>query len=136
MQWTRHGVNLQQTITKFHCKRMSCSLGQELCRSRRWRGGALPCRRMKEGAHWIWDLSDPWQRVGGAAPSCTGGGTAPGPTTARRRRGGALPCLHTQKGGWGLTGPNEVNFRGEESLCERPEAKRVYVSDRYDTVAM
>jgi hypothetical protein len=71
-----------------------------------------------------------------------------GGAIVHRRRDGARPYHRTQEEGrcptvpshvegeWGLTGPNNVNFRGEESLCERPEAKRVYVSDRYDTVVM
>jgi hypothetical protein len=53
--------------------------------TRKWRGGALLCRCTKEeGAHLIWDPSDPWQRVGG--------GAAPGFATTCRKRGGALPC--------------------------------------------
>jgi hypothetical protein len=111
MQWTRHSANLHQAIAK-GCLALSV---KSLVGAADGGGGALPCRCTKEeGAHQIREPSDPWQRVGGGvAPSCIGGGAAPGPAITRRRRGVILPCHHAQEEGARQTKRHQLRWRGE-----------------------
>jgi hypothetical protein len=72
----------------------------------------MPCHRTKEdGAHWILDPSDPWQRTGGGeAPSCTGEGATPGGPS--RSGGGAPPSRAITRRRRGLAGPSCIDFEG------------------------
>jgi hypothetical protein len=115
MRWTHHNVNLQQAIAKSHCKRMSCSLDQEPCRSRGSRrrptqmeGGTRACHRAQmEGRR-------------PAVSSHEGGGSSPDPGSlrpmaARRRRGGAQPC-HRVGGG---ASPDQAALASEVRIVRR-----------------